>query len=261
MIFKYKTQAMRRLTKLAGQGYVYHTSGTVSLEKAERLHQRFAEKYGTSLSDDQRYRAFKRGECKTQHIMYYCASDQVVRWWLVCTDGVGEIRDKESLGDARDKHHRLTFPAPKKYYAGNSAPPKYEMVRHHSRDQKTGNNKTRWTWQYHRDSYHNLLNSLTDAVAGVRYVDGKFVKDKRLVFMLDSLQRTPGFHESRRQATALHLHAKKVWRKRQSRPWPYREGAFKSWLGQYQTEIKLPAEYFQRREEKFRGIRKIDSPV
>lgn len=250
---------MRRLTKLAGQGYVYHTSGTVPLVKAERLHQRFVQRYGTELSDDQRYRAFKRGECKTQHIMYYCASDQVVRWWLVCTDGSGAIREMESLGDARDKHHRLTFPAPEKYYAENSSPPRYEMVRYHDRDRKTGNTKTRWTWQYHRESYNNLLNRLTDAVAGVRYIDGEFVRDKRLVSILDSLQRTPGFHESRRQATVLHKHARKVWRKRQSQPWPYREGDFKSWVGQYQTEIKCSAAFFQQRVERFSGIRKIDS--
>ena len=260
-IFEYKTQAMRRLTNLAGQGYVYHTCGVVLLEKAERLHQRFAELYGTQISDDQRYRAFKKGRCKAQSIMYYCASDQVVRWWLVCTDGSGVIRERESLGDARDKHHRLTFPAPDKYYSENSAPPKYEMVRHHARDQKTGNTKARWTWQYHRDSYNNLFNCLAEEVAGVRYIDGNFRRDKLLVSMLNSLQRTPGFHESRRQAIVLHKHARKVWKKRQSRPWPYRGGDFKSWVGEYQKEIKRPAAFFQKRGEKFRGIRKIDSPT
>lgn len=249
---------MRRLLNLAGQGYVHHTSGVVSLEKTDRLHHRFAELYDTELGDDRRYRSFKRGECKTQSVMYYCASDRVVRWWLVCSDGSGAIHDKELLSDARDKHHRLAFAAPAKYYSEGSSPPRYEMVRHRIRDKKTGKTKNPWTWKYDSESYNNLFDCFAEEIAGVRYVDGEFKRDKLLVSMLDSLRRTPGFHESRRQAIRLHAHARKVWKKRQSLDWPYPAGDFKYWVGQYQKEVKCTAAYFIRREESFAGIRKID---
>ena len=258
-IFKYKTQAMDRLTKLAGHGYFYHTSGIVTLEKVERVHQRFAELYGTEFNKDKRYREFKKGKCKTQSIMYYCSSDKVVRWWLACSDGSGAIRDREHLSDARDKHHRLEFSAPAKYYSQGSSPPRYEMVRHRVRDKETGKVTNPWTWQYESDSYNNLFDCLAEEIAGVRYVGGEFKRDKLLVSMLNSLQRTPGFHKSRRQSTALHKHARKIWKKRQSQPWPYPAGDFKYWIGQYQKEVKCTAAFFIRREEKFTGIRKIDS--
>ena len=104
-IFRYKTGAMRRMQNLVSKGYFYHTSGTIPLESSEQLHLKFARKYDTELDDVKRCRAYKKGEgvCKAQSIMFYCESDEVVRYWLLRSDGTsGRILEEETMHDTRD---------------------------------------------------------------------------------------------------------------------------------------------------------------
>jgi hypothetical protein len=245
-IYKYKTDAMHRLCALLAKGYVYYTRGVVSLAKAQSLHDRFEQRYDIYRDRDRRYRCKQQGITNTFLVMYYCSHDQVVRWWLVNTTGHASVNKLEQLKDARERHSRLPFAAPKLFYEKHGQEPSvYELVRIKRKIHRNNPmNKSVWTWQLQKDAYERQVHQLCQLVSWVKIKDGRRTNDSALIAQLDSLKRTPGFHRTRRQAFALFQQTKKRWRRVQKGDWPYGE-IYVGWVGRYQSAERYPVSYFQ----------------
>jgi len=249
---------MRKLLNLAGKGFVYYKSGVVVTKKAENLRQKFIDNYSIDLDKDRRTRLKDKGLTSTHLVMYHCKYDQLVHWYLLSSPGEGLIFDKpdDPMNDLRDRNQRLKVTAPVKKYSKNSEPPAYEMIRRWGRNEIKEKEVLRFTWKYDKRTVENYKEQLSLAVHRASKEGGN---DKLLVSMLKSIRHTPGFHESRRQATALYQHAQRRWRKQGAGQWPY-GGFTKGGLSKFKAEIKFDANHYlriekQKEEKIFRGVR------
>ena len=245
-IYHYKTDAMQRLCLLLGKGYVHYTHGIVQPHKAATLHERFIQRYEIDRDVDRRYRCKRRGITNSFLVMYYCNHDQVIRWWLVNTLGHATVNELEQLKDARDRNTRLPFPAPSVFYKKhNQEPPMYEMVRlKHTTRRSNPANTPEWTWQFEKGAYDRQLHQLQLLVSWVKVKNGQPTNDSALVTQLESLKRTPGFFQSRRQAFALFQETKKRWKRLQKGDWPYGK-IYVGWVGRYQNAEGYSVAQFQ----------------
>lgn len=57
---------MQRLIDAVGRGYLHHTSGTVPIRKAQRMVEKFAQRYGIHFNTNQRAYAKRQGRANAQ---------------------------------------------------------------------------------------------------------------------------------------------------------------------------------------------------
>lgn len=245
-IYEFKTSAMHRLLSLVSIGYRHYSSGTIPLDKAAAQRENFRILYDVDRDKDTIYRLKKKGFCSSKYVMYYCRHDRLVRWWVLASGGHGPIKAYD-LKNAALRDERLCFPAPKKYF---DIPPQYELLQLSRKKTKYQCGGISWTWGMTQETYEAELNLLA-----------KFIRQRQrssIEKRLNSLQRTPGFYKSRRQAFALCNEAKKMWIMEQKNfqrnrngsdfkvdEWPFRD-RYIGWVGRYkdpETQLFTPARF------------------
>ena len=248
MIYKFKTDLMRELVRLVAHGYQHWTAGTVEAKKLEALQLKFADRYGVTATNQQRYRRKAKGEANS-HLLMWPDESGAVCWWLIATDGEGLVHQLEQLQDCREKRTRIEVTG----YELLKVPKKLtEKERALEKQGKSIKKTAHWTWRMSRENEDAWKERLRSAV---RRKNDDLVRQA-----LFSLKRVPGFSESRKQAFALESFAKAEWKRFQRSDWPY-EALYVGWLGQYQKPTLLAPETLKKPKSPLRGkVASSDDP-
>lgn len=172
-ISRIKSQALTRIVDVVGRGYTRYTFGSVVVEKAEMLANKFHRLYGIGCSPAQRITRKKQGIANAVLVMYWPEGVDRVEWLLLATVGVG--LEGEKLADVTDRR-RLQFIG-------------YELVRY------AHDGRTRWTWRRPKaemSEHYTLLADLANRRAWRAVGD-----------LLVRLANQPGFHAVREQTWAV----------------------------------------------------------
>ncbi|HGL5235551.1 hypothetical protein [Burkholderia multivorans] len=178
-IARSKTAAMTRVLDVVPRGYHRYINGTVQVEKAEALAQKFHARYGIGCSPAQRLTRKSKGMANAVLVMYWPETAECVEWLLLATSGSG--LDGEAL--------RLVDESPRLTWLG------YELIRHPSRG------RAAWTWRRTRNEMAEL-HALIALQAGQRHY-------KALADTLVRIARQPGFHGVRAQSWGLFQEARR----------------------------------------------------
>ncbi len=87
-------------------GYHYWTSGTIAAfppEKMARLSAKFAEKYGTLRAPHWRSYQKRKGLARSFCVAYRLPNSTDYRFYLLSTDGLGNVREEQKMQDARER--------------------------------------------------------------------------------------------------------------------------------------------------------------
>ena len=96
------------------RGFRFYTSGVIEPGKAQRLCEKFDDKYGVLLSDYGIERLRKRGHARARLVLIdgsllypgeHRFKNRIV-WFLVATPGPGRVREEEQLQDAKVPKHK-----------------------------------------------------------------------------------------------------------------------------------------------------------
>ena len=188
-IFRYKTTCMARIGKYAVMGYTWYTSGIVQANKALKLVQKFEELYNTHLIAHQRYYRKGKGQANAKLFMYPIPESKNFRWWLLATDGKGNVHELEKLHIVYDQKHRLQWLDD------------YELVRVF----KEGKSGQVITWRMTkkcRDAWYRRIQSAIRSKS-----------DEEMKQTMWSLHRVPGFSEVRETVKKLKTYAEKEWKR------------------------------------------------
>jgi hypothetical protein len=178
-IARSKTAAMTRVLDVVPRGYHRYINGTVHVEKAEALAQKFHARYGIGCTPAQRLTRKSKGVANAVLVMYWLETAERVEWLLLATGGSG--LDGEEL--------RLVDESPRLTWLG------YELIRHPSRG------RAAWTWRRTRDEMAEL-HALVAFQAGQSH-------NKALADTLVRIARQPGFHGVRAQSWRLFQEARR----------------------------------------------------
>jgi len=101
------------ILRMVPRGYWWWTSGTcTTLDELKSRGEKYAEFYGTKLSPSQR--AYRKSKGLAGSLLVACplpteVLDGGYMWFLLSTDGAGEIRNNAKLKDARDNSGRIQW--------------------------------------------------------------------------------------------------------------------------------------------------------
>ena len=191
-----KSAAMRLILEITQRGSRYWTGGTISTQKAMRLSEKFAQRYGTDARAGKREWDKAHGRANVTLIMYP-EDDQALtplRWWLLATPGSGAVHQEEQLKDTWDKHQRLTW--------GDQ----YELV-HLQRERRYGGGR-RWTWRLTEARYAELAAAMRQ-LANRPGTPAERTDD--LARLIEAIRHMPGFHGVRMQQMHLYAIGKACW--------------------------------------------------
>jgi len=186
---RYKTTLMQRIQQAASRGYCWYTSGLVHAEKAENLTNKFSDKYGTNLNDNQRSYRRKKNIANSFLYLYPKKDSKYFLWWLLVTDGTGEVHQSENLISVHNKQSRLTWDDD------------YELI-----VLPKNNSKPSVTWRMTRKCYMNWNDRIRKAIR-TKYSDDAARQSAW------SLKRIPGFRGIREQVKKLNVLYKSEWKR------------------------------------------------
>ncbi|ORE88772.1 hypothetical protein ATO7_02815 [Oceanococcus atlanticus] len=186
-VYEGKIATMRHMLHAVSHGYHHWTGGRVPAAKALNLAAKFAELYGVDLGRNRRYRRRAASKANAQLFFYPIADSQDLAWWLLATDGEGNVHRQENLKDTRIKHQRLNWLG------------EYEVA-HHSRPETP---KPSYSWRMTAKTYDNWKIRLKHA--------GSSADTSLMRQAVWSLYRTPGAAVIRKQVGHLMALAKKEW--------------------------------------------------
>lgn len=172
-IARSKTAALARILDSVPKGYCRYTCGTVRVDKADALAQKFHALYGIGCSPAQRLARKAKGLASAILVLYWPHETKQVEWLLLATQGDG--LDHESL--------RTVDEAPRLNWLG------YELVRH------SALGRTAWTWRRPKQEMAEL-HALVAHQASLRHYAA-------LAETLERIARQPGFHGVRAQSWTL----------------------------------------------------------
>ena len=184
-----KSILMQRLMDAVGRGYVYHTSGTVSLEKAENLCHKFDHKYGIFANNNQRYYAKKQGRANVRLYLYHMSDSSQLYWWLLATKGQNEVHNQENLQIAYQRNGRIRVPG------------EYELLPL-TRPKSSGGGSS-WTWKMTKETYSIWREKMISI--------GRNQSNLSARQALGSLEKAPGFRGVRQQIGKLSSILRKSW--------------------------------------------------
>ena len=196
LVLDTKTQLMQALQHAVKDGYFWHTSGTVPLDKARRLVRTFRDTYLIHLKPQERWRRKKLGLANARLFLWReNAADAPLTFFLLVNDGDHPAHVLEKLRDAREDGQRLALNG-------------YELTRY----QRPGNAHHSWTWQMSRQTYEDWRARIIKAVRH------RSLDEMNKAWW--SLHHTPGFGGNRHQVRQLVKLFRAEWRRRSKEPWP-----------------------------------------
>ena len=184
-----KSILMQRLMDAVIRGYVYHTSGTVSIEKAEKLCHKFDQKYGIYANNNQRYYAKKQGRSNTRLYLYYMKDSAHLYWFLLATKGENEVHMQEKLQIAFERNGRIRVPGD------------YELLP--LTKPKSSGGGSSWTWRMTKETYSIWQEKMISC--------GRNQSNFSARRALGSLEKVPGFRGNRQQIGKLSSILRKSW--------------------------------------------------
>lgn len=198
-----KTQQF--ICRMVATGYCWWLAG-IAKNKTEldARHAKYVEHYGCDLSPARKHYRKKTGLGNTQFVA--CATppeilDGGYYWYLLATDGDGNIRDNTKLMDARTDHGRITWGQDYVLYEG-------------TRPRGMGGG-TRWSWYLKAQRQKELESYVGDILK---------TSPGELRGFFESQLRRPMHHGIRTYLTRLLKHAHhKFTRMYPRQPWPGRD--------------------------------------
>jgi len=190
-VIVHKSVLMQRLLDSVVRGHYLHTSGIVPVSRAQRLVDKFADRYGIHKTMNQRAYAKRHGHANARLFLYARSGETALQWWLLATPGTGAVHELERLGNAHENRQRLQIEN------------EYELVRR-TRPSKHGGGQV-WSWRMTRETYRNWRNTIRE--------DCRAPDTGRITQTLGTLYRAPGFSGIRHQIGNLVVLARREWRR------------------------------------------------
>ena len=194
-IFTKRAPFMQRISDLVRTGHHRYVQGTVPIEKAGSLYEKFSRLYDVHLDRLQSSRKRQKGFATGRLLMTPVTNDVADRtymdlnWVLVVTDGkfaLDEYEKRERWLNALED--RITFSG-------------YELVRL----TKPQHPKPVWTWRYKKDREQELRESIRSAI--------RLKRDDELRRLIHLIWRTPGFGGARDQVKKMGKLIKAEWKR------------------------------------------------
>ena len=193
----HKSGTMQQIQLLAGRGYVHHFEGEVSAAKAQRLVDRFSDRYDIAASRGVRYRRRKAGQANASLVMHPVHATMDFQWIVLLTDGEHVAWESEHPWRLDDKRHRIEFDH------------RFELIQLRS---KGGG--LRWTWRLTQAAFDDIAASIRVAI--------RHRSDERDILRISrSLYAFPGFRGVRQQIYGLTKLVLREWERGRSGPCPY----------------------------------------
>jgi hypothetical protein len=172
---------MQRLLDYVQYGYRYHVSGVVGADKAQRLCDKFDERYSVFLNRRQRTYRKGQGKANAQLLLADLERKDTLHWFLLVTDGEHPAHSLEKLRDALTAGERVhVFD--------------YELLKlPHS---KAAGGGVRYTWRMTAEAERQWRFHIRSTVRSKR-------ADELTPALVRSLYQTPGFHTTRHQVGKL----------------------------------------------------------
>lgn len=189
-----KTAAMRYIAETAGHGYHLFQSGVVPAAKVLQLIRKFDDSYRVLATRGMRDNDRLRGRSCARLVLFPRVSSPEEKperewlFWLMATEGVGELSKEKRTMDAREPASRLSW---EKQYALVSRP-----VR-----RRNGDLDYVWTWVLQDVFIARWRHAFAKAAGRVR--SSRERKPDYLIKLVTSLRRLPGFQGINRQKKAL----------------------------------------------------------
>ena len=182
-ILQKKTIWMQRVADAVRAGARLYVEGTIPLQKAAFLTQKFASRYELNLTKMADSRARKAKKDVARWIAYY--DGKMVNWILFYFPGGVQCKEEKwkSVADFRITHRG------------------YELVKM----TKPGEPKPVLTWRYHRDEIQQIRDKILHAIKGRQ--------DGVLEYTIKSVYRSPGFAGIRDQVIELTKFTKIEWKR------------------------------------------------
>lgn len=173
-----KTALMQALQRLAGDGYLFHTSGTVPIAKARTLARKFRDLYLTHLGYSARWRRKKLGLGNARLLLWQELVGGPLTFMLLVSPGDHPALHLERLRDARVGGQRIGLTG-------------YELVQYTRR----GQDHPSWTWRMTQATYQDWRARIIRCVRNANRLD--------MEQAWESLHRAPGFGAVRTQVRQL----------------------------------------------------------
>lgn len=199
-IYPHLAGFLRAVIDYTRTGYLRYTYGIISLDKSQRLNDKFAVLYRSDADRNHRYRLKQKGISPTV-LLFRRIDDELVQWLLlVHSEGESVAARCESLHWINNNKSRLNV-------AG------FELIRRQDTGKHNPNDKgkLRWTWRMDK--------ALESAIRGRIIESIRQHDDRELARIQKELWAMPGFAGVRVQigkATAL---ARSEWTRSRSTPW------------------------------------------
>lgn len=189
-----KTAAMRYIAETAGHGYHLFQSGTVPAGKVLQLIRKFDESYRVLATRGMRDNDRLRGRSCARLVFFPKVSfpeekpEREWLFWLMATEGVGELTKEKRTMDAREPASRLGWEN------------QYTLVSRPVR-RRNGDLDYVWTWVLQERFISRWHHAFKKAAGRVRSSTER--KPDYLIKLIASLRRLPGFQGINRQKKAI----------------------------------------------------------
>tara|TARA_R110001599_G_scaffold127379_8_gene300754 strand:+ start:19718 stop:20431 length:714 start_codon:yes stop_codon:yes gene_type:complete len=186
---------MTEIQRSVATGHTHYRYGTVPVDRAQALADRFERRYGLGLSEDQRSHARRKKKATYRLVMFPDPHHLCIHWWLMRSPG-SHIDDQRKWHDVRVE--RITWPW---WYELVRLPvdpahrAKYAKQPGKGRGGKSRINAVTWTWRIQKSVKHRLKDD-------VRFYITK--SDQRLLQLLKSLRQAPGFRGVRQDLMEIY---------------------------------------------------------
>lgn len=181
---------MFRIQHAVARGYRWYVSGKVRAKRVRQLAEKFSELYRVDATEGQRRYAKQKGQANAFLFLYPRKGTDEFLWWLLVTDGEGEVHQREKLQLATVGRTRLRWDDD------------YELVCL----SRKGYRKQPVTWRMTRETYEAWQARIRQAVR----TPGTNQLVRQAIW---SLYRAPGFGEVRRQVKDLSAMLEAEWRR------------------------------------------------
>lgn len=188
--------ALRYILECVENGYFHYVRGSLSASKVDGFAEKMAELYPILATRGARQWAKSKGKANVRLVIFPAIEDPTMfHYFILATDGTGEIHEREQLSDARNPSRRLQF---WKLYDKGYAPA-YELVGRPVKGRKVTTH--RWTWVMSAFLFAKMAEWLAKGAARARSSQSK--KSDYLYKAIQGLRAMPGFSGIRLQKRLL----------------------------------------------------------
>ncbi len=135
-----RIRTMQLIATAVARGRIHYVSGHVRMEKAESLAAKLMTKYGANADPSRQRAQLRAGQARSTLIMLANPAELQFAWWLLVTDGGGDVTEQEMLVDATRRDTKIRVAD-------------FELTRMPAKNRE---DKARWTWRLPVSRHHEL---------------------------------------------------------------------------------------------------------